>query len=454
MLGNECTFEVFSLLGHQNLAAIIIQLAVLFVLFILCLAFKNKQPLKSRGLIPLVVVTLHIIIVVRLIFESNFFVTKEWQQKYWCFVIYYITRPVQFTAYFLITLHEFRFLVIINLNNMKKLFFLQGNKPKITWKLKFLKLATKRWFLGTLLLSFLILNELISFLVQAGHGFSCSNLAASRVPSVVAAVIPACCAVIAVLELIFDMWQNRNLKGNLYKYFVVHDVFKYRLEIYSIIIFGLGQSLLTALRKVMDSTTNYSIFTVFFYLFVSASSVFPLVLTIIWEIRKRLASKSDSEKNQMDEKNAFFILLNDPTGKELFVDFAKMEWSVENIMILDDIHKYKSLFKTKKTPRASLSSNAIGDLEKAKQIAQSIYDTYLNTGNATFEVNIDRGTCLEVLKDIQNDAITDHLFDQVEDVVMVNLIDTYLRFKASSAYRMYARAQQAKTELIKKSGIV
>jgi len=120
----------------------------------------------------------------------------------------------------------------------------------------------------------------------------------------------------------------------------------------------------------------------------------------------------------------------DITTHELFMDFSKKEFSVENVFIYDDIARYKN--------------NTSDRYEQAKLI----FDSYLAKG-ALNEVNLP-GRCVdsafEKLKAYEEGkegvVLEEDLFDSVLQQVVVNLRDTYMRLWYTQAYKEYTQKRR------------
>jgi len=164
----------------------------------------------------------------------------------------------------------------------------------------------------------------------------------------------------------------------------------------------------------------------------------------MWEIKKRL-KKTDESKQ--DTSRIIDVLLNDELGHELFVEFAKQEWSIENVMIYDEIQQFNKTF-------AKFGSDGqFSHTQELYKHTKQIYEKYLATGSV-FEVNIDRATCNEVWKKLSSNTWDGDTFKAVEITVKGNLSDTFSRFKETEKYKIYVKNLEQKQELEKKSGIV
>lgn len=115
----------------------------------------------------------------------------------------------------------------------------------------------------------------------------------------------------------------------------------------------------------------------------------------------------------------------------LLKHFANLIRSVENILLLDDIKK----FKTSTDPQERL------------RLAKTIYDTYLSD-NSLLQVNVTRSSCAaigEILntkskpEDLQ---LGDEIFNEIYKEVKITLSDTYHRFSKIPENRAMIRQSQ------------
>jgi hypothetical protein len=123
-----------------------------------------------------------------------------------------------------------------------------------------------------------------------------------------------------------------SFNGKIVNYFKA-DIYWYRLELvvelslaFVLILTGLIRVILgDLLPKQMDTI----IFSIMFYMMEATNVLFPLGLTIIWEL-KRLRNKG---KVNQDNDIAIEQIINRKETTALLIKVAQREWSLENILI-------------------------------------------------------------------------------------------------------------------------
>jgi hypothetical protein len=118
-----------------------------------------------------------------------------------------------------------------------------------------------------------------------------------------------------------------------------------------------------------------------------------------------------------------------------FTEYAKTEYSLENILVYQDIFEYK----------------------KTNKGAFEIYQKYFNGRESLMEVNVEKKDCDLVLqkinrfrRDSQRFPLDDKLFETLELAVKLNLVDTFTRFKLTNEYKNYVKNQNLQIELLEK----
>jgi hypothetical protein len=129
--------------------------------------------------------------------------------------------------------------------------------------------------------------------------------------------------------------------------------------------------------------------------------------------------------------------LNDNQLFDIFLIFAKQEWSQENVLSYRDIQKFRRAKKDKK-----------------ENLAFNFYYLYLNGESSPLELNIDWKTRQEFYEKINNedcDFSKGNIFENVEKTVKVNISDTWSRFVLTAPYSNYhtnKEVQEAELVLI------
>lgn len=143
---------------------------------------------------------------------------------------------------------------------------------------------------------------------------------------------------------------------------------------------------------------------------------FITALTIYRQFREKCLKKKKPNPDEL------YKIFNDPTLKELFFDFCRLEWSLENFAIFDEIETFK------KKP----------SLEKAFEI----YDKYLNGIDSKCEVNIPVSACQEIKHKLGYKFYEANMFETVQKFIETNLTDTYTRFVFTTEYQNWVKNDQ------------
>jgi hypothetical protein len=105
----------------------------------------------------------------------------------------------------------------------------------------------------------------------------------------------------------------------------------------------------------------------------------------------------------------------------LFLEFSKNEWSMENVY-------FKSYCLTYKR---------IKYLEGRKTLALNMMCMFLQFDNSVFEINCPQTKIEQCLKQIKSENFPIALFTDLENDVMRNLSDVYSRFAISNEYELF-----------------
>lgn len=325
--------------GHNNLAAIIVMITLLAMLFILCLLFHKKQPLRSRGMIPWVVVGSQILSTIQVLLESYTILSLENQRAFGCILTYLIFRTARVIAPVVIVIHTLRFLLILNLNHMKSVFCQEiGDSDTVeynssrSYRIKILRalIAPRASLLA--LVFFCAIWTLFCLIELAAFRFQCTEVIYYNISNVAMIGVSIIFWIIGGLELLYDIILNRKLKCNLLVYFFKFDVYAYRLEVF----FAYGVSTLLLLFAIIKTfapgTYEVAVYTILQWMLTFTMSIFPLIITIAWETKKYLQKFRFSAMDEYDE-GLVDQIMNNSNIRDLLVQYAKQEWSLENIMI-------------------------------------------------------------------------------------------------------------------------
>lgn len=132
------------------------------------------------------------------------------------------------------------------------------------------------------------------------------------------------------------------------------------------------------------------------------------------------------EKRVKQDDNAVKKFLKNPTGFELLSNYARSEWSVENILLYSDIQACKNI----QDPKAKRTK------------IQEIINCYLRQ-NSIMEVNIPddiRRDCILKFEN-EDDNRLDEITARLETATLQNIYDTFSRFQQTLQYKTYIMAK-------------
>src|SRR5690606_8983427 len=104
----------------------------------------------------------------------------------------------------------------------------------------------------------------------------------------------------------------------------------------------------------------------FLYLF--TISLYALIFTFIWE-KTSYVILNDEYTSELKD------VLENPQTSKMFKEFARAEWSIENVLCYEAMKKFYGL-----------KPNAV---EERKKYASDIYETFFKEG-APLDVNVDK----------------------------------------------------------------
>ena len=170
---------------------------------------------------------------------------------------------------------------------------------------------------------------------------------------------------------------------------------------------------------------------------------FPELLSTKMEIKEIKESKKEEKDTEEIKKwSVIEKLLSDELGRYYFKAHATNEFSVENVIIYEEVAEFKGMIIQ---PNFKIENQ----IEKAKEI----YDTFLKK-NSILELNITRSLAKEYEESIKklddSDAIEaddlNNFFDKLIDEIGGGvLVDTYSRFLKSSYYTDYKNSNDSST---------
>jgi hypothetical protein len=192
-------------------------------------------------------------------------------------------------------------------------------------------------------------------------------------------------------------------------------VYSLAVEFYS-----LGTST-TYLAIIQNFETTLILNTITYSVLLVIDVLFPLVLTVVELVIVLVRRKKHTDTlEDMLKVEQLFVL---------FEEFAKSEYSIENVACYNDIQSFK------KNP--------------SQQSLKAFFEKYMNGSSSVMEVNLSGNVCKNIVGILQSNAeITSTTLDGVESGVMTNMSDTYTRFVISSAFEKYLNDKSTNLELI------
>lgn len=216
---------------------------------------------------------------------------------------------------------------------------------------------------------------------------------------------------------IFDIVTHCKRKKGCFcrDFYFKEDPYLFRFEViffYLCAPFNVFIVTINSLFHLFQLETEILVLTIFFDLlpnFVLACiiNLFPLSVTMVKSLCKCM------KKKEKVDNDSIVTLLSNPDLHDSFKDFAKSEWSVENVLLYDDIINFEKSMT----------------LEDAKKIISN----YLEKG-APLEVNITRKEADIVIKKMNDGELTSELFSDIKQTTLINLGDTYARYIFSDDY--------------------
>lgn len=406
-------------LETMHISIYIISLVFIVGLFVLSIVFSSRQPLYSRGVTPYIACIFQFIV---LFADFASFFMKLIDFRYYCLVTDLIQKPLLFCLVFLSGLHFFRYVVLLNLGKKKNIIVAENNENpgKVRSLFRCLKICGK-WYINLIIIlvvaiSYSILGVIIFFI----NGMDCARLVLSFGFYVTFLILVL---IFMIITVIIDLFSNLDkCKTCQLLLFWKEDIFLYRFEIYffavflGFIIFLIAIILPFIFRAVShqySGMANAVTVTLTYIILLSGQVIYPLIITILQLIREFI--------NPPPSDDMLTAILNDKLGHEIFFKFAKSEYSIENIACWDDIQKYKEE----------------KDQVIKKQLSRQIFEKYLNGDEAELEVNVPRKLCTVVLEKIETGEIAKHLFNDIENALVINLSDTLTRLILTNEYSNY-----------------
>jgi hypothetical protein len=412
-------------------------LFVYLVVIAFCMLLKDEQPLKSRGIFPIMSAFFGFW---SLVVNMTFFVGDfEWRSKYDCYFFIFGYNPTTAVQLIILILYSLRIVLTLQVNNHKVFIRNQNGKQTFIIRLiNFLKFLTsdKRMFI---IASIVYIINVVSDIVTLVLGdWSCITKPNNYLQFVYYAISYP--LLIFIFFIDFILMFKSLIFCQFKKILITSDPFSFRIQqwfgaTFSVLTFCIIIIYLPLLIGILvifqDSIPLHGILTASYILFVSLVSIFFYfnlfyfaILVILLTIFNVIKRKFFQSKKEIDSKGLKECLIEE----ELLIEFKKFtdsEWSSENYLLYFDIITFRKLKETQNV-----------------EFASQIHRAFLNGASSELQVNLPDNIVSNVSKSIEQGLITPDLFDGVLKGVEENLGDTFSRFRLTKFYKNYFESKK------------
>ena len=425
-----------------------------FYVFVLIfvVVFRNGQPLKSRVFIPY----LALVAQYGATFSSiqNYYFDLEWRSKYGRLLQTYFYESFLSMIFLLMPLNYLRYVLLINMNKEKENISESGKTKSLYFRfllaIKFLVTPSVSMFIiGGFWCFSTFIDSMIFFAfspqLRCSTGKSYGIYSIHLFYNIVCGFVLLGVGVLDIISnivLYIKRVQKRSyrrcsvlkvFKEQLIDFYIKSDPYFFRLEqIFAFFVFVL-YIVFEFFNFIILITGKENPFYFYFakyfvtigrsfvtYAFAFFQAILPLIITILIEIYKYIKSKRKIVQKQEIDIDVF---LKEDDLFDMFLEFAKDEWSQENVLAYRDIKKFKRL----------------NSIDKRKHHAVKVYHNYFNGAQSPLEVNIDTKSCND-LRDLilqKQKFEDDEMFEDIERTVKINIRDTWSRFVMTSKFTNY-----------------
>jgi hypothetical protein len=399
---------------------------------------KDEQPLKSRGIFPIMSAFFGFW---SLVVNMTFFIGDfEWRSKYDCLFFMVGYNPTTSVQLILLILYSLRIVLTLQVNNHKV--FIRNQNGNQTWIIRlinFLKLLTSDTSMLIIASIVYIISVVGDFIALILGEWSCITKPTNYFQLGYYVVSFPILLFIFIVD--FVLMFKSLVRCRLRKILIASDPFSFRIQqwfgatfsVLTLIIISIDVPILIGVSLFLkDSllyheflTANYVVFvslvSVFFYFNLFYFAILVLLLTIFNVVKKKFFQSKNGEMS--DTKGLKECLIDEELLVE-FKKFADSEWSSENYLLYFDIITFRKL-KTNQSESAS-----------------QIYRTYLNGPSSELQVNLPNNLTLNMTKLIEQSLISSDLFDGVMKGVEENLGDTFSRFRLTKFYKNHFESKK------------
>jgi hypothetical protein len=398
-------------LAHPSIFAF----ALLFYIFvfILLMVFSRKQPLASRGITPYLT---NLINLISLITGVRNWVDTETRSKTGCLINGILTNPLSLSLVFASVLIYSRYIVMRIINNRKSV-VVETRKTQAGGKSLMMKFYefSQRWYVQSVIMFFLFVFISLTFVViQRSRQTDFRECTTDKYVFITIGTIGFLCLVALFPITVYLSWDD--VKSKNWRAIFFTDPLNYKFEVYilytSVYIYVLVCQV--SISRGLDRGEWWKpfVWSFQFHGLWIAQTGFPLFMTIITWISH---CKKKVETAQMG------IVLEDEKGLELFYEFARREFSVENVSCFVDIRQFEQ------EP----------DDEKAREMAEKIRILYLSGNDSELEINCAPAPREIVAKLLQDGSCDRGMFEMVKFVLIDNLGDTFSRLAYTREFALY-----------------
>lgn len=427
-VSQNCVILEPNILEGQSLPALIVMMAFFICLFFIWMFFRNNQVLKSRGFtVPINILSLYGIYIEQLIY---FGVDLESRYYYSCYIQGILTFALYQTTFFNILMNFLRFLIMQYYNNKKEeqLMLRYNEETQNVHSLIYVLDYLTNPFLTLLLtISYTFIIILISILSNIpfdnqGLCTGYSYMIFQIIYSVLGFIIFICILIIQNLDLFYGLFSNR---CNLYNFFLLSDPFHFRIELihlpFLLIYYIIWEILVFLLNE--DYYIVIMIFnSIYVYWIVIFQSILIIMITLFQIVYNRF------KKIEENYSETISSILTSKRVRLWFIEYAKYEWNLENIMLWDEINKYKNQVS----------------IDKRKKISEYIVRYFL-APRAIFDININKSESDRIIKLVDNGNFDDNLYSDILESIQTNLKETFKNFRNNDQrYIEYISNKQSK----------
>ncbi len=418
-------------------------------MLILFFILRKKQPLKSRGWYPPV-------LLLSMILQSSLLLVSQWVNQpylpiskiglYGSAIIFAL--PFTVVVVYLLCLQVIRFMLITNLNRMKL----------VVWNGNIAVMSEKKYLLHRMLTSDItfVISTIVVLVVQLLLGTLFTVLLQTKVMTeliaqlIMVAQSIAIMFVFIVITMAVMLWgiyvegKERGFKNFLSP---SRDPLLFRVDciilllLIPVTIATVTFQVLQTLPGIMMVPNRFlpivvctRVCLLFTGILLSLLSGGTCMIAIIYKkffVRKTITNRYSTSLVEM--------LRGRDTGLEEFQEYCKGEWCSENIMAYIDIQKYHGCTNN----------------QERFESATKIYTTYLVSG-AVAEVNTARAIREQIQAHLQkgeDDSLAD-MFVDFERELVLNMTDVFSRFSQTAEYKRMAEQQAIQRKEMAKHNFV